>query len=72
MVFESVSDSDTALHMDAKVSEYLATGSQEVWLIYPEKRHAWVYAPNGAARQETRSVHSELLPGLDIPIGEIL
>ena len=54
------------------MSEYLANGSEEVWLIYPKKRHAWVYTPNGAARLETRSVHSELLPGLDIPLGEIL
>jgi Uma2 family endonuclease len=72
IVFEIVSDSDSALHMDEKVSEYLTHGAREVWLIYPKKRHAWVYAPNGAARQETRSVHSELLPGLDIPLGKIL
>ena len=54
------------------MSEYLANGSQEVWLIYPKKRHAWVYAPHDAVRHEARSVHSELLPGLDIPLGEIL
>jgi Uma2 family endonuclease len=72
IAFEVVSESDSALHLDEKVSEYLANGSQEVWLMYPKKRHAWVYAPDGVVRHENRSVRTELLPGLDIPLDDIL
>ena len=35
MAFEVVSESDTARHLNEKVSQYLANGAAEVWLIYP-------------------------------------
>jgi len=72
IAFEVVSEFDTAPALDAKVSEYLANGSAEVWLIYPGKRRAWVYDGTGIARQETKSIHTALLPGVDIPLDGIL
>jgi len=72
LVFEIVSASDTAAALDEKVSEYLAHGAGEVWLIYPNQRHAWVYAPSAAAaRHETRSIQSDLLPGIHIPFEQV-
>jgi Uma2 family endonuclease len=71
IAFEIVSDSDTAPQLDEKVSEYFANGAAEVWLIYPNRRHAWVYASPGAARNETNSLHTPLLPGIEIPFSEI-
>ena len=73
LAFEVVSGSESAQTLDEKVIEYLANGAAEVWLIYPNQRHAWVYSGTPvAARRETRSIHTELLPGIEIPFDEIL
>ncbi len=72
VAFEVVSEYDTAARLDAKVGDYLAHGAAEVWVIYPEGRHAWVY--RGAApttTRETAAIHSDLLPGIEIPLDEI-
>jgi len=53
-------------------AEYLASGAAEVWLIYPPQREARVYDGCGAARCESGSIHSSLLPGIDTPLSEIL
>jgi Uma2 family endonuclease len=68
-----VSEYDTATLVERKVADYLAHGTAEVWMIYPETRHAWVYrgAADGAARQ-TEAIHSDLLPGIEIRLDEIL
>jgi Uma2 family endonuclease len=72
IAFEVVSEFDKAPDLDEKVAEYLANGAAEVWLIYPKKRHAWVYDGTGTARHETRSIHTALLPDVDIPLDRIL
>jgi Uma2 family endonuclease len=71
IVFEVVSESDTAPQLDEKVSEYLAGGAGEVWLIYPNRRHAWVYDGSASARHETSAIRSALLPGIEIPLDQI-
>jgi hypothetical protein len=65
------SASETAADLDEKVSECLANGAAEVWLIYPRKGHARVYEASGAARLERRSIHTALLPGVEIPFSAI-
>jgi len=73
MVFEVVSENDTARDLEGKVAAYLADGAEEVWVIYPDSRRAWVCDRSSpAARCETRSFHSKLLPGIEILLDEIL
>jgi Uma2 family endonuclease len=72
IAFEVVSDHDKAFDLDAKVSEFLLNGSQEVWLIYPRTRHAVVFGPAGATRTESAAIRTDLLPGLDIPLDRVL
>jgi Uma2 family endonuclease len=72
IAFEVVSENDRAPKLNAKVAEYLANGTAEVWLIYPEQRLAWVYDGSGTAREESNSVHTGLLPGIEILFSEIL
>jgi Uma2 family endonuclease len=72
IAFEVVSASQTADDLNQKVSEYLANGAAEVWLIYPKRRHAWVYYGSGAARQEARAIQTPLLPSVEIPLDDIL
>ncbi len=72
MAFEIVSEFDTARQMEAKVAEYLAHGSAEVWVIYPDTRHAWVYErATPSARREHRAIRSPLLPAVEIAIADI-
>jgi Uma2 family endonuclease len=73
IAFEIVSESDTARRLELKIAEYLAHGSMEVWAIYPETRRAWVYSRSTpSARLETSAIHSDILPGVEIPFGDIL
>jgi Uma2 family endonuclease len=73
VVFEVVSEYDTATRLDKKVADYLAHGAAEVWVIYPELRHAWVYRGAGlTTTRETEAIHSDLLPGIEIPLDEIV
>ncbi len=71
IVFEVVSENDSPARLDRKVSAYLANGAAEVWLLYPVQRHAVVFEASGS-RIETRSIHTDLLPGVDIPLDQIL
>jgi Uma2 family endonuclease len=73
MAFEFVSESDSARELNAKVAEYLENGAAEVWVIYPDQRRAWVYSRSTrAAVSEDRAIHSELLPGVEIPFDQFL
>jgi Uma2 family endonuclease len=56
---------------DGKVATYLANGVSEVWLVYPRQPHAVVFDRPGI-RNEAHSIHTDLLPGVEIPLGQIL
>ena len=73
MVFEVVSENDTARQLESKVAEYLAHGASEVWVIYPEKRYAWRFqGSTQTATRETKAIRSSLLPDIEIPLDDIL
>jgi Uma2 family endonuclease len=73
IVFEVVSSEDRASDLHRKVQLFLRHGAQEVWLIYPETRDAYIYKPGVAvAVHEERAVHSDLLPGIEIPFDQFL
>jgi Uma2 family endonuclease len=71
IAFEVVSEHDKASDLNTKVEQYLANGGSEVWLIYPRERVAWIFVGSDAARKETATVRSPLLPGIEIPFSEI-
>jgi Uma2 family endonuclease len=78
LVIEIVSQNDRADDLLLKVTQYLAGGAQAVWLFYPHPRLAYRYLP-GKLEPEVRSAdanhtfeESELVPGLSIPLREIL
>ena len=73
VVFEVLSEYDTANRLEKKVADYLGHGSAEVWVIYPETRHAWVHRQGvPEATRESEAIHSDLLPGIEIRLDEIL
>jgi Uma2 family endonuclease len=71
VVLEVVSEYDTASRLNSKVAAYLANGTAEVWVIYPDEQEAYRHSVPGVTR-ETAAIHSDLLPGIEIPLSEIL
>lgn len=73
MVFEVVSAEDRATNLIRKVRLFLRHGAQEVWLIYPVTRDAYIYKAGVAAvAHEEQAIHSDLLPGIEIPFDQFL
>lgn len=72
LAFEVVSPTQSAAGLNLKVAEYPANGAAEVWLIFPKQRHAWVHDGSGTARRESRAIATPLLPGVEIPLDQIL
>ena len=72
LAVEVVSDGNTADQIDAKVAEYLACGSREVWVVFPKQRHIWVYKPDGTGEAHAAPFRSDLLCGETIGVAEFL
>ena len=75
---EVVSPSNTAAEIERKVAEYLAAGSQRVWVVYPAtpsaSRRVLIHHPGGIATTYTGDdviTDEELLPGFSLPLTEI-
>jgi Uma2 family endonuclease len=72
LAFEVVSENDRASDLNAKVRKYLAHGAHEVWVIYPKERNAQVFHQSGKVALEDQKIHSDLLPGIEIPFQQFL
>ena len=75
---EVFSPSNTAAEIERKVGEYLAAGSQRVWVVHTATRRAVrcvvVHHPDGATTTYTGDdviTDEELLPGFSLPLSEI-
>src|SRR5436190_22917356 len=65
LAVEVVSPSDHAADLNLKVKQYLAAGSQEVWIVYPNTRSVQVYLRSGQTRwlSDQDTISSDLFPG---------
>ena len=75
---EVVSPSNTASQVERKAGEYLAAGSQRVWVVYPATpsagRRVVIHHSDGATVTYTGDDvigDEELLPGFSLPLSEI-
>lgn len=75
---EVVSSSNTTTEVECKVREYLAAGSQRVWVVYPATsravRRVVIHHPDGATISYTGDdviTDEGLLPGFSLPLAEI-
>lgn len=71
---EIVSPGDTASEIQDKVQDYLASGTQLVWVVYPQQRLVIVYHPDGTAQtlRETDTLSGEpVLPGFFCQVADI-
>jgi Uma2 family endonuclease len=74
LAIEIVSPSDSGLELDEKVAEYLAAGTQIVWVAYPPTRHGVAHYATGEIRNFTTDQildAGDVLPGLQIPVKDI-
>ena len=71
---EVVSPSDTAAEVAGKVAEYLAAGSQRVWVVYPSVRRVVIHRADCSVLSYSGDdliSDEELLPGFSLPLSEI-
>ncbi len=71
---EVVSPSDAAADVARKVAEYLAAGSQRVWVVYPSVRQVFIHRADGSVHSyggDNVITDEELLPGFSLPLSEI-
>lgn len=72
LVIEVISPSETAREMDRKVRQYLAAGSQTVWVVYPDSRSVHVFEPNHfAVVEQTGTLTTPVLPGFELSVAAI-
>ncbi len=75
---EVVSPSNTAAEIERKIGEYLAAGSQRVWVVYSATRTATrrviIHHPDGTTITYSGGdviTDEDLLPGFSLPLSEI-
>ncbi len=74
LAVEVVSPNDKARELIMKIADYLAAGTQQVWIVEPSTRTVAVYRPGGAARvygADDTLDGGDLLPGLALPVGDL-
>lgn len=74
LAVEIVSPSDTASIIQDKVQDYLAYGTQLVWVVYPRQRLVIVHHPDGTARtlQQTDTLGGEtVIPDFSCQVADI-
>jgi len=74
LAVEVVSENDTARDLQKKVRQYLAAGSQTVWVVYPATREVHVFESDGSVLRLTAERNLEsphLLPGFSHPVADL-
>lgn len=72
LAVEIVSVSNTAKEIELKIEDYHTYGAKEVWVLYPESRHLWVYAAKISAQRHSGVFLSQFLDGEPIDLDQIL
>jgi Uma2 family endonuclease len=70
LVVEVIS-SENADQVDGKIEEYSRNGAREIWIVYPARKHVWIYT-SGAAEMRSGEFRAEILGGGTIDLDEIL
>ena len=74
LVVEVVSPSDTAATVQAKITDWISTGCQMVWVVYPDTQTVMEYRSLTNIRVLTRQdelTGGEVLPGFTCPISQL-
>lgn len=74
LVVEVVSPSDRRDTVNAKMEDYLASGSRLVWLVWPDTQTVTVHTPDASPRTLTADDTldgGEVLPGFAVPVATL-
>lgn len=72
LAVEVISNEKTADYIDKKIKLYLDNGATEVWVLYPNQEHMWIYKTGGIGEVYSGSFQSELLAGQNIDLAYFL
>ncbi|HEY8056653.1 MAG TPA: Uma2 family endonuclease [Terriglobales bacterium] len=74
LAVEVVSPSNQAADLAVKVQQYLKAGSRQVWVLYPDARQVYLYAPGKTVeiREDGQKLEApDLLPGWSVGLTEL-
>ena len=74
LAVEVVSPSDSADDLQEKIQQYLASGSQVVWVVYPKTRTVNVFrqaAASATLGEDDLLEEPHLFPGWSVPVSEL-
>ena len=74
LVIEAVSPNDTAYEVEDKIAQWLSTGVQLVWVIYPETQRLQVHRADGTVtkpRSEEHLMGEDVIPGFQCQVAEV-
>lgn len=74
LAVEVVSPDDTWAEVQEKVDEYLAAGTQLVWVVTPDRRTVHVFRPDGhiaILRRGDALTGEPVLPGFTLPLDQL-
>jgi len=74
LAVEIVSPNDTASGLLRKVQQYLRSGAQTVWVVYPDNAQVHVFSSGGETHVLNRDdvlTEPHLLPGFSLPVAAL-
>lgn len=74
LIAEIISSTDEAEEVFTKVREYLASGCQEVWLVFPESQWVMVLTPQHQKLHDINDTATTqiVLPGFNVAVAELI
>jgi Uma2 family endonuclease len=73
IAIEVISPSESAVALDLKTASYLDAGVQEVWLLFHESEHLFIYTAESVRRLDRSSnIETPLLPGWSLAMSDLL
>ncbi len=72
LAIEVLSPSESAAHVDRKITAYLDAGVSEVWVIIPETRHIYIHAIGKTTLLTVAdTLESAFFPGWSMPVSAV-
>jgi Uma2 family endonuclease len=74
LIVDVVSSKELAVTLERRVDDYRSVQIPLIWVIYPERRTAWIYRADGSSthlRENDELSGEQIIPGFRCPLSEI-
>lgn len=74
LAVEVVSPHDRADDIHERVQDFLESGTQQVWVLWPRRQSVSVYSPDGDTRElgpDAQLDGGDMLPGFSVTVGDL-